>query len=479
MAFKDIPIRQKLITVIMMTSGLVLFLTCTAFFIYEFYSFRQATVRHLSTLGQIIATNSTAALAFGSQEDANEILNALQAERHIVEASLYDNQGNLFSQYPVNLPATAFPSIPTREEGYDFKGSFLEGYQPVVQGSRRLGTLYLKSDLKAMNERFQLYGMIAMLVIAISFLLSYLLSRILQKGISTPILALAETAKVISNQQDYSVRAMKLGKDELGSLTDAFNLMLARIEEQNLALSQFNQKLEQKVSERTMELEAVNKELESFSYSISHDLRAPLRSIHGYTNILAEEYINKLDSEAKKLMNIILSNTKKMSQLIDDLLEFSKLGRQGLRKANVSMKNIVSDVWKELNLMKDRQVELVLKELPPAYADSITIRQVWVNLISNALKYSRNNEKTVVEISWQEKDGAIIYFIKDNGTGFDMKYYDKLFGVFQRLHSQKEFEGTGVGLAIVHRIILKHGGRIWAEGQVGQGASFYFTLPDF
>jgi signal transduction histidine kinase len=477
MLFKDIPIQRKLITVILLTSGAVLLLTCVSFFAYEFHSFRQTTVRQLSTLGAIVADNSTAALAFDSREDAAEILAALKADPHIVAACIYDREGNIFSRYPSNLTAKDLPVKPQSDD-YHFTASHLEGFQPIIQGSRNLGTLYLRSDLKAMYERFQLYGIIAVLVIALSFLLAYVLSKVLQKGISKPILALAETAKAISNDRNYSVRVPKAGKDEIGTLTDAFNQMLIEIEEQNHSLSGFNQKLEQKVMERTIEIEAANKELESFSYSISHDLRAPLRSIHGYTNILAEEYAGKLDDEAKRLMGIILNNTKKMSQLIDDLLEFSRLGRKGLRKANVSMMSIVESVWQELNVMEDRKIEFILRPLPDACADSSTIRQVWVNLISNALKYTRNNERTVIEISSEKKDGAIIYFIKDNGTGFDMEYYDKLFGVFQRLHSQKEFEGTGVGLAIVQRIIIKHGGRIWAEAEVGKGASFYFKLPD-
>jgi signal transduction histidine kinase len=477
MLFKDIPIQRKLITVILLTSGAVLLLTCTSFFAYEFHSFRQTTVRQLSTLGEIVAENSTAALAFDSREDAAEILAALKADPHIVAACIYDQEGNVFAQYPSNRALKDLPVKP-RSRGYDFTASHLEGFQPIVQGSRKLGTLYLKSDLKAMYERFQLYAIIAVLVIVLSFLLAYVLSKILQKGISKPILALAETAKEISNDRNYSVRVPKGGKDEIGTLTDAFNQMLLEIEEQNQSLSGFNQKLEQKVIERTIEIEAANKELESFSYSISHDLRAPLRSIHGYTNILAEEYAGKLDDEAKRLMGIILNNTKKMSQLIDDLLEFSRLGRKGLSKTNVSMMNIVESVWHDLTVTEDRKIEFILRPLPDACADSSTIRQVWVNLISNALKYTRKNERTMIEISSEKKDGDIIYFIKDNGTGFDMEYYDKLFGVFQRLHSQKEFEGTGVGLAIVQRIITKHGGSIWAEAEVGKGASFYFKLPD-
>ena len=477
MLFRDIPIRRKLMLAILLTSGAVLALTCTAFCSYEFYTFRQTTVRQLSTLGEMIAANSTAALAFDDSEDAKEILTALKAEQHIVAASLYDKDGNLFSYYPAGLTKNDFPVRP-ESEGYHFSDAHLEGFQPIMQGTRKVGFLYLKYDLVAMNERIKLYGIIAFLVMGVSSLLAYILSKILQRTIARPIVALAETAKAISEHQDHSVRAVKFGADELGSLTDAFNDMLTQIQTQNQTLSEFNQKLEQKVAERTTELESVNKELESFSYSVSHDLRAPLRFIHGYTNILEEEYTDKFDDEGRKLIQRIVNNAKKMGQLIDDLLSFSQLGRKELRKRSVSMAKLVTGIWEEFNrLESNRHVTFIMKDLPDVYADYATINQVWVNLISNALKYSKNTEHAIIEISFEQTEKEIIFIIKDNGAGFDMQYYDKLFGVFQRLHSTKEFEGTGVGLAIIQRIIAKHGGRIWAEGEVNKGASFYFSLP--
>jgi signal transduction histidine kinase len=476
--FKDIPIQRKLMTVIMLTSGAVLIITCSAFFIYEFHTFRKASVLQILTLGQIISTNSTAALAFESRDEGREILSALKAEKHIVAACLYDKEGHLFSTYPLNHPIKDYPRKPQTQK-FRFTSSHLEGFLPVIQGRRHLGTLYLKSDLGAMYERFRLYGLIVVLVILISTIFAYFLSVILQKGISQPILDLAETAKAISDRHDYSVRAAKLGKDELGSLTDAFNFMLMQIQNQSTVLSEFNQTLEQKVMERTVELEAANKEMEFFSYSISHDLRAPLRSIHGYTNILSESTSCPHDEESNRIMNIIISNTKKMSQLIDDLLEFSKLGRKELMKKKVSMKDIVENAWNEIYRMEEeRNVEFILNDLPEVCADINTLKQVWVNLISNALKYSRKKENVTIEISSEKIDGETIYSIKDNGAGFDMKYYDKLFGVFQRLHSTKEFEGTGVGLAIVEKIVKKHGGKIWAFSRPNEGATFSFSLSN-
>ena len=476
MRLRDLPIQQKLMRIILLTSGAVLLLTCSAYFAYEFFVFRQTSVRQLSILAKIIAANSTAALAFDSRDDANEILTALKAEPHIVAACLYDKEGKLFSQYPVNLPANAFPAA-IESENYRFEHSHLVGFQPVVQGNNRLGTLYLKSDMGAMYERFRLYGVIALLVIVVSFMLAYVLSKSLQRGISKPILALAEIARAISDRQDYSVRATKLGKDELGLLTDAFNHMLTQIETQNLEIQLFNQKLEQNIISRTKELEVANKELEAFSYSVSHDLRAPLRSIDGYSRVMIEDYGDKLDEEGKRTLSVIMKNAIRMGQLIDDLLSFSRIGKQDLTKVILDMNGITLSVVRELKSHQKKQVEFNIKPLLPVQGDSSMLKQVITNLVSNALKYSMKKEKPVVEIGSYEENNTNVYYVKDNGAGFDMLYYDKLFGVFQRLHSANEFEGTGVGLALVQRIISKHGGKVWAEGKVDAGATFYFALP--
>ena len=365
-------------------------------------------------------------------------------------------------------------------EGYYFRNSHLSGFEPVMIGTRRVGTLNLKSYMGEIYQRLALYTAIAILVIVLSLGLAYLLSRRLQKEISTPILKLAETAGAVSERNDYSVRAQRLSNDEIGLLTDAFNHMLTRIEEQTGEITSLNERLEERVIERTLELQAANKELEAFSYSVSHDLRAPLRSIHGYMHIFSQEYAEQLDAEGKRLVNIILSNGRKMGQLIDDLLSFSQLGRKELRKTRINMHEIVSGIWQELAAPeKDRKIDFKMRDLPPAIADAATVKQVWTNLISNALKYTQHKEITVIEIGSYMKRNAIVYYVKDNGAGFEMKYYDKLFGVFQRLHSEEEFSGTGVGLAIVERVIAKHGGRVWATARLNEGATFFFTLSAF
>ncbi len=477
MLFKDMPIRKKLVRIIFLITSVVLLVTCITFFIYEFYAFRKTTTEKLSIIGKIIAANSTAALAFENPDDAKEILAALKTEPHIVAAALYDSEGKLFSQYADGNTSDSLPARPGTE-GYFFVQSHLEGFQPVMLETRHLGTLYLKSDLGAMYERLRLYGVIAGLVIVLSFLLAYLLSSFLQKSISTPILALADTAKVISNKKDFSVRAVKAGNDEVGSLTDAFNNMLAQIEDQNAALNEFNLNLEHKVTERTTQLELANRELESFSYSISHDLRAPLRGIIGFATMLEEDYGEKLDAEGRRITSVIKNNTLKMGRLIDDLLAFSRMGRQDIRKTNISTAVMVNEVIQDIVPEGHKgRLKWTIHDLPDMNGDINAMRQVWINLVSNAVKYSANKEQPQIEIGNKSTGEETTFYIKDNGVGFDEKYKDKLFKVFQRLHSPDEFEGTGVGLAIVEKIISKHGGRVWAEAEENKGACFSFSLP--
>ena len=244
-------------------------------------------------------------------------------------------------------------------------------------------------------------------------------------------------------------------------------------------IRKLNDELENKVVERTAQLEFVNKELESFSYSVSHDLRAPIRAINGYTRILVEDHADKLDTDARKVLQSIMNNSKKMGELIDDLLAFSKLGRKQVTVSDINMAALVQYVQDDLSFDNNENVpHFVTKLLPPAKGDQSLIKQVWINLISNAIKYSKYKPTINIEIGAYEKDDLVVYYVKDEGAGFDMQYYDKLFGVFQRLHSQQEFEGTGIGLAIVQKIVHRHNGTVWAQSKLNEGSIFYFSLPN-
>ncbi len=235
---------------------------------------------------------------------------------------------------------------------------------------------------------------------------------------------------------------------------------------------------EQQLIKKTRELEIANKELEAFSYSVSHDLRAPLRSIDGFSKILTEDYSPTLGEEGKRLLGIISENSKQMAELIDDLLAFSRVSRKEVEKTVFSMTEMVKGIVMEFKRLEENETaEVLIKPMNQIKSDRAMLRQLWVNLISNALKFSQNSVPPVIEIGQILKDNIYIYYIKDNGVGFDMRYVHKVFGVFQRLHRKEEFSGTGVGLAIVHRIITKNKGKIWVESEPNKGTTFYFTLP--
>jgi hypothetical protein len=238
--------------------------------------------------------------------------------------------------------------------------------------------------------------------------------------------------------------------------------------------------LEQRVKDRTAELEAANKSLEAFSYSISHDLRAPLRSILGFIGMLNENSVDRFTPHDRDAIDRIAASVRHMEKLIEGLLSFSRAGEQQLLKTTVSMNMVVEEACLTFDEQrKHRNIIFQISPLPEIQADPILIRQVWINLISNAVKYTRRKETAVIEIGFHEKEDCIVYYVKDNGAGFSMEYAQKLFHVFQRMHTQKDFEGIGIGLSIVNRIVEKHGGKTWAIAKVDEGAQFFFSLPSY
>jgi len=598
-------IRRRLIAVILLTSVAVLALTCVALFSYELITARRSVAQDLSTLAKIIATNSTAALAFDNRADAQEVLAALKAEPDIVAAALYDQDGKLFAHFPANLASEELPATPGAIGTAYFSQGHARTFQPVVQGKNvRLGTLFLMADMAKLKERLRVYALAIILVMAFAVAVAYVMGRALQRSISEPILALAETADVVSHHHDYTVRAPARTFGELRQLTDAFNHMLTRIQEQTRLLSasearhrllfessplpmwvydletqrflavnaaatqsygysredfshmtieqirvsehvvalrdepdgagpsagmrsvrvwkhrkqdgtiidveitshdlafdgrpgrlvlanditarlaaeqeirRLNEHLEDRIRERTAQWELANKELESFSYSISHDLRAPLRHVQGYVSMLNRSAEGQLSDKSRRHLKIISDAAMEMGQLIDDLLEFSRMGRKEMTSGVVALDQLVHEqVERATAAATGREVIWKITPLPPARGDAAMLRQVFANLIGNALKYSRQRSPAVIEIgSTDEPNGMVTVFVRDNGAGFDMKFAGKLFGVFQRLHHSDQFEGTGIGLATVQRIVARHGGRVWAEAAVDVGATFFLTL---
>lgn len=254
-------------------------------------------------------------------------------------------------------------------------------------------------------------------------------------------------------------------------------LMVALLTERVEKVRSLN-KLNQELKREAIKLEDANNELEAFAYSVSHDLRVPLRAIDGFSRIVIEDYENELDEEGVRLLNIIRDNTKKMGQLIDDILLLSRAGRQEMKLGKLDLNGLAKNVYNEFQQdTESRNIDFIVEDMPPVEADRALMTQVLTNLIGNSIKFTKKTENPKIEFGYTEEEDNYIFYVKDNGAGFNMKYYDKLFGLFQRLHSQEEFEGTGVGLSIVQRIISRHNGRVWGEGEVGNGATIYFSLP--
>jgi len=320
--------------------------------------------------------------------------------------------------------------------------------------------------LEAAN-RF-LYWIIAIgaLMLVIGIFVAWIMSR----NITRPLKKLTEATQAIASG-NYTAVVDLNRHDELGKLARSFNTMAVEVRNAQ-------QDLEKKVQVRTAQLETANKELEAFSYSVSHDLRAPLRAINGYSLMLKEDYEPKLDAEARRIINLIITNAKMMGQLIDDLIAFSRMGRNEAAHQTIDMKILAENSLKELlGNEKENKYRVQVEALPLCHGDQSMLKQVWLNLLNNAIKYSSKETQSRIEIGAKEDTDKHIYFVRDNGVGFDMQYAHKLFGVFQRLHNHNDFEGTGVGLALVKRIINKHNGEVWAEASPGKGAAFYFSIP--
>ena len=385
-------------------------------------------------------------------------------------AALYvgNSDGSLWTNF---MQAVAKPPIDITDFQGDFEYSNERGDQVISALQRIPSTKWLVLVEFSEGNMLESATMFLRWIILIGGILTgtgIVITWIMSRNLIRPLKELTKAAASISSGEN--VPTVKITRmDELGKLVNAFNIMADKVQTNQL-------ELENKVAKRTEQLEIANKELEAFTYSVSHDLRAPLRGIVGFTTILEEKYINGLDAEAKRLSSIIKNNTLKMGNLIDDLLAFSKLGRSDLVKTTIDTNELVKEVIGGFDAHE--KVVWNVDPLPEIKGDLNTIRQVWINLISNAIKYSRNKEQPKIDIGIIHLDGRATFFVKDNGVGFDQKYAGKLFQVFQRLHAANEFEGTGIGLAIIEKIVAKHGGKVWVEAEKDHGAKFYFEIPN-
>ena len=591
---------------------IVLGLCSTVFVISDVNSYKEQKVESSEGIAQVVGSNSISALYFYDNETAQRKLAELKIKPDILNAVIFDKQGDIFASY-TKVGADTFlfsPSI-QKDKKFEFAGHSLFIYNNIIKNNEILGKLSLQVDVSELNDIINSKFRVAFLLLILGISLALIIAAFIQRGISAPISDLVNVMEKVKESDDYTSRSVIKGKDEISSLSYAFNDMLQQIEQREKkikertnelgesearlkqlvetapdavivideegAITDWNQQaetmfgwkeaevigktlpqtiiperfreahkkgmnhflktgegpvlnkpvelsglkrnntefpIELKISaskikekyafvgfirditerkkneakitqlnknlEQQLELiENTNKELESFSYSVSHDLRAPIRAINGFAKIVEKKYAPQFDEEGKDLLNTITKESIKMGQLIDDLLAFSRLGKKEIEKTNVDMTALAKEVAEEVIKLSQEKytAKVIVGKLLPSACDKSLIRQVFVNLISNALKFSHTKPNPVIEISSKDEKDAVVYSVKDNGVGFDMKFYDKLFGVFQRLHSPEEFAGTGIGLATVKRIIIRHGGKVWAEGKVNEGATFYFSLP--
>ncbi|MEX2117423.1 MAG: ATP-binding protein [Bacteroidota bacterium] len=481
---KNASIRTKLKIVILFASGVSVILVSAGFFTYEYLTLREIIVEDLATKADILAENTNAALAFRDSADTETVLASLSSQPRITSAAIYDLGGEMLASYTRAGLAVVFPdTIPP--DGSRFSQDQLTMVKPVLLSGSRIGTIYVSMDLAGMEERFRSYGEIVIFMLIGSLVIAYFVATVLERTISRPVMSLVQTAREVSERQDFSIRASQTTNDEIGLLVAAMNVMLDRISERetnlhraNEEIRTLNEELEERVRRRTTQLERANKELEAFSYSVSHDLRAPLRHIDGFAQMLQKHNSASLDEKGLRFLETISDSAKRMGQLIDELLIFSRMGRADMRYCEVDMNGLVQEVLDELKTdLNDRRHTINSDHLPTVTGDSSMLRLVLTNLLSNAIKYTRKKEETVIHVGCKDEDERFVFFIRDNGAGFDMKYANKLFGVFQRLHRSADFDGTGIGLANVKRIVERHNGSVWGEGIVEQGAVFYFTLP--
>ncbi len=479
--FGDSSISGKLTRMNLLVSGAALFLACASFIVYDVITIRRGMVENISIQAQIAGVNSISALLFDDPDSANKTLASLSPVPDIVSAAIYSADGKPFALFQRG-PKSQIPIMPVIPPGqlefYSFGKGRLVLARAIMFQDRPLGHIYILSNLSRLNARIGQYLLIAALVLTASLFAAVLISPFFRRAIAEPIVHLAEIARIVTRDKSYSVRATPTGnRDELSVLIESFNGMLSQIQVRDAALQQAHDELEQRVAARTRDLSASNKELEAFAYSVSHDLRAPLRSIDGFSQALLEDYADKLDATAQEHLQRVRHAAQRMAALIDDMLNLSRVTRCELHREKLDLSAMAKLIAADLQEAEPgRRVEFVIANGLTAVGDPQLLRAAMENLLRNSWKYTSGHATARIEFGKTDKKGKHSFIIRDDGAGFDPRYADRLFGAFQRLHTTKEFSGTGVGLATVQRIIHRHGGEIWAEGAVEKGATFYFTL---
>lgn len=469
-------LKTKLLFLTLFTSTLGIALMCAAVITIENQDYKKHLESELHVISSILAEQSTAALLFNDDKQLSSIISSLSRIDMIRQACVYDIDGELRSA----MDATNHALCPYINSPIDvgFVRDHYSLLMPVKMDGDTLGYFYLTAHLDDLKEHIATFVIVAVSV-ALAILVTLVFVALwLQRMVSKPIQSLSRAAARISRNQDYTVRVPILDRDELGLLGESFNEMIGTIEQQNQRILRSKDELEDKVAERTADLRLANRELEAFSHSISHDLRSPLRAIDGFGQALEEDCKDQLDDMGRVYIDRIRTASVRMGGLIDGLLVLAQVSRKPMEVQTLDLSAMLNDIAQELrDIHPDSTTKVSIQSGLRVTGDSRILRVGFQNLLENAWKYSSKEDAPEIRVYASTNSDGTEVAIQDNGVGFDMRHHEKLFVAFNRLHSPMEFVGTGLGLATVYRIVHRHQGSIRAHSAVGQGATFFVTLP--
>ncbi len=530
LSFRNASIKRKLLASIMVTCLVSLILSSAVFMAFQIIYYKKSTIKGLATLAEMIGANSTAAIVFNDSGSAEQTLAALKAEPTITEALIFTPKNELFATYATTRKVNSSSTPTTEKEGHLFKGNLLTLWRHIVFDGNKIGTVYIKSDLKPFYRQIKQFLVIMGAIMIFSAGLSYLLATKFRKNISTPILSLAESMKNVSNNKNYSIRLRNTTRDELGSLIKGFNNMLEQIEIRDKELEKHRHHLEDEVEKRTQELvetntnleqainemeaakrsaELANKAKSDFLANMSHELRTPLNHIIGFTELVVDKNFGGLNKTQEEYLNDVLTSSHHLLSLINDILDLSKVeaGKIEVEPSSINLKNLLENgltMVKEKAIKHGLQMELDINGIPDFItADERKMKQIIYNLLSNSVKFTSDGGQIQVTAQMMNSDALqsrledsgfsplssesvdnnkewILLSVKDTGIGIKPEELGRIFNPFEQVENSigKKYQGTGLGLTLVKNMIELHGGRIWVESKgIGKGARFSFVIP--